>query len=239
MAAIPEKLPEAYWDLWQALAGMNRQVGSRQRLASMLRVSTHTIQRILVDGDVPDIGGSASRRQSMAWARTLIRLADGLEMAPLPLLISVGYAADNPLTELVDTELCRLREDEPAQASPADTLAEILLDVLGETPESMTLRRALDGYIQLRRRKRHPRASDEMISRGDYCRSCLAPLDPDDHADGDYCRWCGTEDGDLRPRSQVLEIMTDWFLSWQNGIDRKEARRRAESYMRAMPAWNS
>jgi hypothetical protein len=160
-------------------------------------------------------------------------------MEPLPLLISVGYAADPRLTGLVDAELGRLREDESAQASPADTLAEILLDVLAESPESMTLRRALDGYIQLRRRTRHPRASDEMIGRGDYCRSCLAPLDPGGQTDGDYCRWCGTEDGNLRPRSQVLEIMTDWFLSWQEGIDRKEARRRAECYMQAMPAWNS
>jgi len=235
----PLSLPESYSRLWQALSRMDEKIGSRQRLAAVLRVSTHTIQRILVDGNVPAVE-TVSRRQSLAWARTLARLAYGLDVDPVLLLKSIGYRIDSELSELVDSELCKLDDEEFQKRSPALTLAEILLDVLRSdgSLRSEHLKKALDGYIELNSRISRLRASDAGLRDGSYCRSCLAALDSDSTGSGEYCRWCSNADGSLKPRSEVLEIMTEWFQSWQNDIDRSEARRRAESYMQAMPAWN-
>ena len=52
-----------------------------------------------------------------------------------------------------------------------------------------------------------------------------------------YCRYCANEDGELRPREEVLGILTHWMQRWQGGLDETEARRRAERFMSAMPAW--
>jgi hypothetical protein len=239
--ARPQGLPDSYSGIWAALAGMNENIGSRQRLASILKVSTHTIQRILVDGDVPDIAGNASRRQSLAWARTLARLAAGLNMEPLPVLKDVGFEIDRDMKALVQFELHKLSNAESPEGSPVIALAEVFLNVLGSEDSSgaKPLIKALGRYIDINRRSSSLRASDEEISEGAYCHSCLAFIKDSDSDSREYCSWCGNEDGSLKPRSDVLEIMTDWFMSWQKGLDRSEARRRAESYMQAMPAWNS
>ncbi|MBN2586371.1 MAG: hypothetical protein JXA64_05560 [Candidatus Fermentibacteraceae bacterium] len=236
----PAALPDPYSGLWEALYRLNEKVGSRQRLSSILKVSTHTIQRILVDGDVPETGDRSSRRQSLAWARTLTRLAAGLEMDPLTLLEDIGFDMGDGMDQLVDSELVKLGSGETRPGSPVLTLAEVLMDVLGSqrSASAEPLSKALGRFIELNRRSSGLRATDEEISEGSYCRSCLASIEDHAPGSGDYCKWCGNEDGSLKPRLEVLEIMTDWFMSWQKGIDRQEAGRRAESYMQAMPAWN-
>ncbi len=238
-SSLPEALPKSYRELWKALYSLDRRAGSRQRMSSLLKVSTHTIQRILVDGNVPDIGGTASRRQSLAWARTLVRLAVGLQLDPMQLLEKVGFRIDSEIEELSVSETDKLRQDSSAPADPALILARMLKDIMDsqDSPADGRLTSALSGFIEKYSRASTPRASDDQIADGSFCRSCLARLD-ENSSSSIYCRWCSNEDGSLKTRQEVLEIMTDWFLSWQPGIDRLEASRRAESYMNAMPAWN-
>ncbi|MEZ5065954.1 MAG: hypothetical protein R3B81_14570 [bacterium] len=69
------------------------------------------------------------------------------------------------------------------------------------------------------------------------CRSCSCSLHENRGAAEIYCRYCANEDGELRPREEVLGILTHWMHRWQGGLDEAEARRRAERFMSAMPAW--
>jgi hypothetical protein len=234
---MPKALPEDYRNLWEALHEMDVRIGSRQKLASALKVSTHSIQRILVDGDVPDMGGSVSRRQKLAWARTLVRLSFGLDLDPLQLLRKTGFVDETGLDELVESEMIKMKRDAVPASEPSIALARVLSSVLDreEVPAGDSVRRALENFIDINQRMIELRASDDDLASGSFCASCLAHLEDPSRS---YCRWCGDENGNLRSRDQVLEIVTDWFMSWQRDIDRNEARRRAESYMNAMPAWN-
>ncbi len=52
-----------------------------------------------------------------------------------------------------------------------------------------------------------------------------------------FCRWCSDDEGRLKPEPEVHEILTRWFLHWQDGITPAQAADRARHYMLAMPAW--
>ena len=84
------------------------------------------------------------------------------------------------------------------------------------------------------------RADGADLYNGLYCHSCLAPLSDEEQrgASDLYCRFCSDDSGQLLPRSEVLQVMTEWFMQWQPSLDEEEARRRAGLYMSAMPAWN-
>ena len=73
----------------------------------------------------------------------------------------------------------------------------------------------------------------------DYCHSCTMPLDmPDARGASDiYCKYCSDDSGSLKSREEVRQGIAGWFKSWQGGIDDATALRRADSFMRAMPAW--
>ena len=72
-----------------------------------------------------------------------------------------------------------------------------------------------------------------------YCHSCTAPLDvPQFRGPSDiYCRYCSDGDGRLLPREKCREGIAHWLREWQPGIDEAESLRRAELFMKAMPAW--
>jgi len=72
-----------------------------------------------------------------------------------------------------------------------------------------------------------------------YCMSCGVPLSmPDMKGKAEqFCKHCGDDGGDLRPREEILGGIAMWLKSWQPGITDAEARKRAEHYMKAMPAW--
>ena len=72
-----------------------------------------------------------------------------------------------------------------------------------------------------------------------YCQSCAAPLSmPDFKGQAeDYCKYCTDETGKLKSRKEVKKGITEWFKSWQPGIDDQKALNRAEAYMKSMPAW--
>jgi len=72
-----------------------------------------------------------------------------------------------------------------------------------------------------------------------HCRSCAASLnEPINQGVSDrYCRYCADETGQLRPREEVRAILARWMIYWQGPMTPEEAARRADSLMRAMPAW--
>ena len=71
----PAALPSEYRGIWQALSAADGCAASRQVLARQLGLSTHTIQRILVSGDVPQFPETSNTRILRSWVRIITRLA--------------------------------------------------------------------------------------------------------------------------------------------------------------------
>ena len=71
-----------------------------------------------------------------------------------------------------------------------------------------------------------------------FCHACGAPLQGEYQGPSPiYCGYCTDEEGTLKPRAQIHRGIASWLQTWQPGIDNAIALRRAESYMKAMPAW--
>ena len=72
-----------------------------------------------------------------------------------------------------------------------------------------------------------------------YCRSCAAPLEEEHNkgASDRYCRYCSDEQGRLKPRQEVEQILARWLKHGQGDLTSEEATRRARLFMEAMPAW--
>ena len=72
-----------------------------------------------------------------------------------------------------------------------------------------------------------------------FCHSCAAPLDNPEFrgAAEDYCKYCTDEEGRLKSRDQIKEGVIQWLKAWQPRLDDETARKRAEHYMKSMPAW--
>jgi hypothetical protein len=71
----PAGLPREYLEIWKALNAANERAASRQALARALGLSTHTIQRILVNGEVPQFPETSNTRIVRSWVRIIARLA--------------------------------------------------------------------------------------------------------------------------------------------------------------------
>lgn len=72
-----------------------------------------------------------------------------------------------------------------------------------------------------------------------HCLSCASPIDTEEFR-GTHpaiCRYCSDEAGGLKSRAVVVAAVSEWFLSWQPGIDQNTAEARARKYLQAMPAW--
>jgi len=106
----PERLPSGYEEIWRLVREEERRSGSRQALARRLGVATRTLQRLLVDGDVPRFDGTRSRREVLAWCRTLTRLADHFGRDPQAVLESVGIQWDRSVAATVSRTLAALRK---------------------------------------------------------------------------------------------------------------------------------
>ncbi len=72
-----------------------------------------------------------------------------------------------------------------------------------------------------------------------HCHSCAAPLENPGFQGPSpiYCRFCSDETGKLRSKKEVRAGIAEWMMTWQPGLDEKEAEKRAKRYMRTMPAW--
>ena len=242
---IPQSLPSEYARIWRLLSTAHRRSGSRHRLAKRLRVSTHTLQRILVDGDVPELGEGSSRRQCLAWVRTIARIASGLKEDPWEHLEEIGVKRTEELQRVVSAEMAKLegvsRHAAPEAGNITGRLASLLLGSLpGGDGDSRQLAESLKDYLRRSKDYAPRRADGGELEEGRFCLSCMSSLsDPENRGKAkNYCRWCSDKEGRLLPRDEALDVMTDWFQSWQAGLSREEARRRADLYMRAMPAWN-
>lgn len=86
----PDKLPETFLEIWTLLAEEEASVGSRQKLANRLHISTGTLQRILVSGDIPDFCSLRNNRVLNAWSRTVIRLARYFNRKPEAWILPAG-----------------------------------------------------------------------------------------------------------------------------------------------------
>jgi len=73
---------------------------------------------------------------------------------------------------------------------------------------------------------------------GRYCHACTIPLEsPEVKGPSDnHCKFCTDAQGELLPRQQVQQGIASWMAEWQ-GIDRERALRRADLFMRGLPAW--
>jgi hypothetical protein len=71
----------------------------------------------------------------------------------------------------------------------------------------------------------------------EFCHACSAPLSGDFKGpSGKYCKYCTDESGNLKPRAEILAGLTQWIQGWQ-AVSPDIARKRAEYFMKAMPAW--
>ena len=72
-----------------------------------------------------------------------------------------------------------------------------------------------------------------------FCHSCTAPLDvPEFKGVSDiYCKYCSDDNGNLKPREEIKRGIVEWFKGWQGDISEEVAMKRADYFMRAMPAW--
>jgi hypothetical protein len=230
--------------LRELLLEEDAKAGSRKKLAEQLGISTHTIQSILQGEGLPDLAGEeVSRRRKLAWARTIARMALALNRDPRELLGSVGLPTNDDIEGAVRSETEKLSTHLPHRtvcSSPIDLLARgMLLSMEGTEAEGGRLELALRDYLGSREIVPPVRAGVDQLADGRFCRSCMSSLQEEHNAGPSemYCRWCSDGDGALRPREQVLEVMSRWFSMWQSGISITEARRRADLYMRSMPAW--
>ncbi len=147
----PERLPEGYLEIWHALADIERGARSRQHLAQHLGVSTHTLQRLLVSGDVPEFHQGSGARLTRSWARTLTRLAIQLGRNPRDWICSVGIAWEPEIEAVVEQVRRQLRRqvrhrqgrvpDRPERRrrrslapAPAASSAPLLVGILSPSP---------------------------------------------------------------------------------------------------------
>jgi|HubBroStandDraft_1064217.scaffolds.fasta_scaffold971048_2 hypothetical protein len=72
-----------------------------------------------------------------------------------------------------------------------------------------------------------------------HCQSCAAPLaDPAFKGNSDrYCSYCVDRSGKLISREQALQNVVGWFKMWQPACGDAELKKRAELYLKSMPAW--
>jgi hypothetical protein len=132
----PRRLPPGYGDLWRSLSLADASSASRAELARRLSVSTHTLQRILVDGDPPDFRRPQGRRLVLSWVRTLSRIARGLDSDPRACIEAVGIRWDDDARAAAEGEAVRAaRPRADAGSSPTDAFSRIRVRAAAGDPE--------------------------------------------------------------------------------------------------------
>jgi hypothetical protein len=132
----PRGLPPGYAPIWRALARADAGASSRAELARRLNVSTHTLQRILVDGTPPDFRKKQGRRLVLSWVRTLARLARGLASESRPWIEGVGIRWDDQVRTAVERETVKAGGPKrPASSVREETMARIRARAAAGEPE--------------------------------------------------------------------------------------------------------
>lgn len=247
----PVALPRCFDSLWNLIAREDAAVGSRRKLAAKLRVSTHTLQRLLVGGDVPDLMRDQSTYVVNSWTRTVARIAFGLGGDPVAILRGMGLKPDDGTRAILASELLKIKSGiacrgmvPDAPPDPAGFLAALLGPTdPGSSPAlreaRLSMQKAVEQYLVASGQAAPGMAGAADLADGRFCRSCMASLS-DQHNQGashQFCRWCSDEEGRLRPEDEVHQILTNWFMNWQKGTTKAQAAERARHYMLSMPAW--
>jgi hypothetical protein len=72
-----------------------------------------------------------------------------------------------------------------------------------------------------------------------YCNSCGMPISGQDGRDfrGSFCNYCSDENGNVYPRELVQKGIADWLKQMTPDNISTDFMKRAEYYLKAMPAW--
>lgn len=71
-----------------------------------------------------------------------------------------------------------------------------------------------------------------------HCHACTAPLNDDLKGVSEiYCKFCSDEQGNLHSFEQVQQGIVRWFKMWQGDVSDEVLMKRAESFMKGLPAW--
>ena len=66
-----------------------------------------------------------------------------------------------------------------------------------------------------------------------FCQSCGMPV----AEGGKYCQYCADENGNLHPRETIKQGLAQWLQQLAGPDAKADFQKRAEYYMKAMPAW--
>lgn len=71
-----------------------------------------------------------------------------------------------------------------------------------------------------------------------FCHACTMPLDEktENAKSKNFCMHCADANGKVLPREQVQKGVAGWMTEWQ-GIDFATAMKRADHFLKAMPAF--
>jgi len=72
-----------------------------------------------------------------------------------------------------------------------------------------------------------------------FCHSCGMPLDSKmgTETEGNFCHYCADENGELKPREVVHAGIVEWLKMFAPEETNPNFDKRADNYMKAMPAW--
>ena len=72
-----------------------------------------------------------------------------------------------------------------------------------------------------------------------FCFSCGMPLQGEEGKEyrGNYCKYCSDENGNLYPKEMVQKGISEWLKQWSPEDVSADYMKRAEYYLKAMPAW--
>lgn len=72
-----------------------------------------------------------------------------------------------------------------------------------------------------------------------FCHSCGMPLDGKmgTVTESDFCQYCTDENGKLKPREVVQAGIVEWLKMFAPKGTNPNFTKRADNYMKAMPAW--
>lgn len=103
----PRKLPTGYRPVWERVSALDRELRSRRLLAHRLGLSTHTLQRLLVRGDVPRLDRDANPRVRRSWIGIVTRLADHFGIDPREWLDGLGVTWTGSVPDVVQAARAR------------------------------------------------------------------------------------------------------------------------------------
>jgi hypothetical protein len=148
----PARLPREFADIWQALHQADAEAASRQALAVELGISTHTLQRILVRGDVPVLRGNENRRIVHAWTRTISRLARHFDRDPRAWLTRVGIPWSEEVARIV-AAVARPRSLGPRVRKPRAFPDILRVAIVDRPPFSTPLEGGACSFLELLTRR--------------------------------------------------------------------------------------